>query len=400
VGHIAISGAGIAGLSTAVALLQRGIDVEIFEQSAQLSELGAGVQIAPNGSRVLKGLGLTAALQPVVCEAAAKEVRVWNRDRRWKLFDLGADCLERFGAPYWFVHRGDLHQALVGAIAAIKPNAIRLGARVEAARNTADGVEFRLSRGALHSARALIAADGVHSTLREQLAGQERAQFTGLLCWRGLVPTDRLPRSMQAPVGTNWIGPGAHVITYPLRAGRLMNVVGIVERDDWRAESWTDAGSVDELLHDFRGWHDEVLGLMREIEQPFKWALLGRAPQRPWSAQSICLTGDACHPTLPFLAQGANMALEDAVVMARCLAALDRPADAFACFEAMRWQRTRDIVNRSKDNAARFHNSKLADPEAAEAYVDAEWQPDKVRTRYDWLFEYDANTVPLVPNLD
>jgi len=171
-------------------------------------------------------------------------------------------------------------------------------------------------------------------------------------------------------------------------------VVGIVERSDWQGESWTQAGSADELLRDFAGWHDDVQTLMRAIAQPFKWALLGRTPRTGWAQGRVCLLGDAAHPTLPFLAQGANMALEDAAAMAQCLApCLRQPAglaEALQRFEALRWQRTADIVNRSADNAARFHNPRLSDLAFAEAYIDSEWDSEKVRTRYDWLFEHDA----------
>ena len=393
--RIAIAGAGIGGLTTALALLQQGFEVEVFEQASQLAEVGAGLQIAPNGTRVLQALGLDAALQAIVSPARGKEIRMWNTGQRWNLFDLGDDCLTRFGAPYWMVHRGDLHRVLLTAFAQRSRRPVRLTARVVSAQSHASGVTFQLSDGSVHEADALLAADGVHSVLREQLLGEDKAQFTGLLAWRGLVPMDRIPAHLQNPVGTNWVGPGAHVITYPVRAGELMNVVGIIERDDWRGESWNEPGTHAELLADFGHWHADVCELMRQIEQPFKWALLGRPPQTGWAQGNVCLIGDAAHPTLPFLAQGANMALEDAAVMARCLAAYDTPAKAFARFEAVRWQRTADIVNRSRDNAQRFHNPQLSDPAKAVDYVSSEWEPEKVRRRYDWLFEYDAWTVPL-----
>ena len=393
--RIAIAGAGIGGLTTALALLQQGFEVAVYEQASQLGEVGAGLQIAPNGTRVLKALGLDAALQACVSPARGKEIRMWNTGQRWTLFDLGDDCLARFGAPYWMVHRGDLHQVLLSAFTQRSPSPVRLNARVTSAHSHDKGVTFELHDGTVHHADALIAADGVHSVLREQLLGEDKAQFTGLLAWRGLVPIDRIAAHLQNPVGTNWVGPGAHVITYPVRAGALMNVVGIIEREGWQSESWTEAGTHAELLADFGHWHADVGELMRQIEQPFKWALLGRAPQTGWAQGNLCLTGDAAHPTLPFLAQGANMALEDAAVMARCLAAYDTPAQAFARFEAVRWQRTADIVNRSRDNALRFHNPQLSDPAKAVDYVSSEWEPEKVRRRYDWLFEYDAWTVPL-----
>ena len=393
--RIAIAGAGIAGLTTALALLQQGFKVDVFEQAPQLGELGAGLQISPNGSRVLLALGLGDALQRCVSQARGKEIRMWNTGQRWKLFDLGDDCLARFGAPYWMVHRGDLHRVLLDAFEARSDRPVRLNARVVKARSTAAGVTFELNDGSEHSARALLAADGVHSVLREQLLGEDKAQFTGLLAWRGLVPVDRVSEHLRAQVGTNWVGPGAHVITYPVRAGELMNVVGIIEREGWRSESWNERGTHAELLQDFGHWHADVCELMSAIEQPFKWALLGRAPQTGWAQGNICLLGDAAHPTLPFLAQGANMAIEDAAVMARCLA-LDEPTEqALARFEKLRWQRTADIVNRSRDNALRFHNPQLSDPAKAVDYVSSEWEPEKVRRRYDWMFEYDPLRVPL-----
>ncbi len=393
--RIAIAGAGIAGLTTALALLQQGFQVEVFEQASQMGELGAGLQISPNGSRVLLSLALGEALQTCVCQARGKEIRMWDSGQRWQLFDLGDDCLARFGAPYWMVHRGDLHRVLLDAFEARSDRPVRLNARVARAHNTDSGVTFVLNDGSQHSALALLAADGVHSVLREQLLGEDKAQFTGLLAWRGLVPVERVSVHLQAQVGTNWVGPGAHVITYPVRGGALMNVVGIVEREGWRSESWTERGTHAELLQDFGHWHADVCELMSAIEQPFKWALLGRDPQTGWAQGHICLLGDAAHPTLPFLAQGANMAIEDAAVMARCLA-LDGPTEnALARFEKLRWQRTVDIVNRSRYNALRFHNPQLADPAKAVDYVSSEWEPEKVRRRYDWMFEYDPLKVAL-----
>jgi len=388
--RIAIAGAGIAGLTTALALLQQGFKVDVYEQASQLGEVGAGLQISPNGTRVLQSLGLEKELLPVVCQAKGKEIRMWNTGQRWKLFDLGDDCLSRFGAPYWMLHRGDLHKILLEAFNARSDKPVRLNARVVSAQSTASGAGFELQDGSQHHAFGLIAADGVHSVLREKLLGEDKAQFTGLLAWRGLVPIDGISSHLQAQVGTNWVGPGAHVITYPVRGGQLMNVVGIIEKDGWRGESWTEQGTHEELLEDFGHWHEDVGELMRKIEQPFKWALLGRSPQRGWAQGSICLAGDSAHPTLPFLAQGANMAIEDAAVMARCLSLQDTALEAFAQFESLRWQRTADIVNRSSDNAKRFHNPQLSDADKAVDYVSAEWEPEKVRRRYDWLFEYDA----------
>jgi salicylate hydroxylase len=337
-------------------------------------------------------------MRQVVCEAERKEVRHGISGQTWKLFDLGRDCRDRFGSPYWFVHRGDLQQVLLGALRERAPDAITVGVGVRSATAQGDHVQVALSDGRTVSASAVLGCDGVHSKLRNAMVPDDPVQFTGLMAWRGLVPMDRLPEHLrvteQQAVGTNWVGPGAHVITYPLRRTRLMNVVGIIERDDWRHESWNQTGTHEELLADFAAWHNDVHDLMRSIEQPFKWALLGRQPLTQYVQGRIALMGDAAHPTLPFLAQGANMAIEDGAIVARCLS--EAPViQAFQAYEQARLKRTTLIVNRSLENAGRFHNPVLADVARAQDYISAEWQSDKVRTRYDWLFEYDPLSVEL-----
>ncbi len=393
---ILIVGAGTGGLTAALALVASGFSVRVFEQAAELRELGAGVQIGPNGARVLIELGLRETLEAVVCEAAGKEARLWNTGEIFRLFDLGRDCVARFGAPYWTAHRRDIQLVLASALEARYPGAIRLGARAVGVDAGEDEVTLILADGARVRGGALIAADGVHSAIRQALFGAGPAEFTGLMAWRGLVPMDRLPAHLRRPVGTNWMGPGGHVVTYPVRRGELLNVVGVVERDDWRVESWTERGTTEEFAGDFAGWHDDVQTLIRGIETPFKWALLGRPPMTRWSDGCVCLLGDACHPTLPFLAQGANMAIEDGLVIARCLAAEESdPAAAFRRFERARMERTTRVVRGSSENTKRFHNASLADPLAAPAFMRREMAPEKLRTRYDWAYEYDAVTVPI-----
>jgi salicylate hydroxylase len=400
--HILIAGAGLGGLAAALALLQRGVAVTVLEQARDLQELGAGVQISPNGARVLQALGLGTAVEAVACVAAAKEVRMWNSGRTWPLFDLGADALDRFGAPYWMLHRGDLHQVLLAAVRALAPHAVRPGARVqgfeEAGEERGRRITLQCADGRTFAGDAVLAADGVHSALREAAFGAGAAAYTGLMAWRGVVPSARLPAALQAPVGVNWVGPGGHVITYPLRRGELLNFVGIVESGDWRAESWTDAGTQAECHGHFAGWHEDIHRIIAAVDTPYKWALLSRPALPAWARGRLCLMGDAAHPTLPFLAQGANMALEDGFLLARCLAEVAEGDDvprALRTFESLRLQRTTRIVQGAADNALRFHNPVLADPVAAVEYVAREWQPDRVRQRYDWLFEYDVTRLPL-----
>lgn len=392
--NILIAGAGLGGLTAALALIQRGHRVRVFEQANDLREVGAGVQLGANGTRILIALGLEPAMQHVVCAAAGKEIRLGTTGQTWPVFDLGETSVQRFGAPYWMVHRGDFHKVLLDAVRLADSDAVRPGNGVVGFDQTADSVTLHLANGEQATGDVLIGADGVHSRIRTQMFGQGAARFTGIMAWRGLVPMDRLPPHQRRMVGANWIGAGGHVVTYPLRRGALLNFVGVVERDDWRVESWNEPGTQQECLHDLRNWHDDVKTIIRCIDTPYKWALLGREPLDRFAQGRVCVMGDAAHPTLPFLAQGANMALEDAVVIARCLE-LSAPAEALARYQAARLQRTAAIVRGSSDNTKRFHNPALGSPEGAAAYVEREFQADKVSQRYDWLYEYDALTVPV-----
>lgn len=392
---VLIAGAGLGGLTAALALIQRGYDVRVFEQVAELREVGAGVQIGSNGSRLLIDLGLREAMERVVCVPLGREFRLWSTGQRWRAFDLGESAVERFGAPYWMAHRGDFHAVLLDAVRRAAPDAIVAGNGCVGFEQTSDRVTMLLANGERVSGDVLIGADGVHSRIRHQMFGDGRAQFTGIMVWRGLVPMERLPPHQRQLVGNNWLGVGGHVVTYPLRRGEILNFVAAIERDDWQVESWTEPGTTAECLRDLDRWHDDVKTIIRNIDTPFKWALLGREPLDHFSEGRVCLMGDAAHPTLPFLAQGANMALEDAIIIARCLDSFGDVAEALGHYEQARLERTAAIVRGSAENTKRFHNPVLGDAAGAAAYVDREFQPDKVAQRYDWLYEYNALTVPL-----
>ncbi len=389
--RILIVGAGIGGLTAALALLREGHEVEVYEQAPRLAELGAGVQISANGARVLFSLGLEAAIRKVWCEPAGKEIRLWNTGETWKLFDLGSQSVARYGAPYFMIHRADLHGVLIDAVRALRPDAIRLGVRCTGFDDDGSTVTLRLGDERV-TGDALIGADGVHSGIRNILVGDDKPVFTGCMAWRGLVPIDKLPAHLRRNVGVNWVGPGGHVINYLLRRGEIFNFVGIVERD-WRVESWTERGTRDECAADFAGWHGDIHAIIRNIAEPYKWALLGREPLARFSFGRATLLGDAAHPTLPMLAQGANMAIEDGMVLARCFTSYGDAETALSQYSAARVDRTAKLVRGATEMAKRFHNPALREAAGAKAYVDAQWSEQTVKQRYDWIFEYDATRV-------
>lgn len=392
--RILVAGAGLGGLTAALALMKKGFEVTVLEQAHELKEVGAGVQLSPNCNRVLFQLGVGDDLMQVACEAAGKIVRLWNTGQTWTLFDLGAISRRRYGYPYLTVHRAHLHEALARAVLRQRPDAIVLGARVEAVEQGGDQVSVATADGRRFDADVLVGADGVHSVVRSQLFGPDAARYSGLAAWRGVIEAHKLPEHLQRPLGVNWVGPGSHVIHYPLAAGKLVNFVAAVERQDWLVESWTERGSIEECLAAFPGWHEDVHTLIRALEVPYKWALMVREPMARWSVGRATLLGDACHPTLPFLAQGAAMAIEDGYILARALAAHDdNPEQALLRYEQARKDRTSRMVRGANENAARFHNPALARAEGAADYVSREWNEARAKERYEWLFEYDVDKV-------
>ncbi len=393
--HILIAGAGIGGLTAALALLERGMQVTVLERVSQLKEIGAGFHCTPNGTRVLRALGLEDAVNKVAVRLEDRDIRLWNTGRAWKLAGHGAEAEKRYGAPYVAFHRGDLHAILAEEVRKRSPDAVQLDARVVGFKQEGESVRASLADGRDFTGSALIGADGVHSTVRKQLFGPDNPRFTGEIAWRGLVPVERLPERMRGRITSNWIGPHGSVSVYPVRRGELINFVGLVERDDWRVESWIEEGTHGECERDFAGWHEDIFTLIRNIETPFKWALFLREPQPRWSAGRVSLLGDACHAMVPYLGQGANSAIEDAYVLARCL---DDDADvesALARYEKARRERATELVIQSSQQSKRIHDPILADPQKAVGYIETHWAPEKVKGRYDWIFDYDASTAPI-----
>lgn len=391
--HVLIAGAGIGGIVAALALVQRGFTVSLFEQAPELHELGAGVQISPNGSCVLREIGMQPALEVISSRPTSREARLYNTGQRW-VMQSSADVAARYGAPFWLVHRGDLHQALVAALEERSPGVVRVGARCVGLKQDADGVTLLLESGERIRGDVLIGADGVHSRIREALFAA-RATFTGYIAWRGVVPMEQLSERLRQANFTGWPGPTGLVVTYPLRGGELLNFVGEVERSDWQNESWSEAGTIEECQRDFALWHDDVHEIISAIHIPYKWALLAREPLEHWSVGRVSLLGDACHPLLPFLGQGANMALEDGMVLVRCLSAYADVSEALRRYEVARLERTSRMAKTSLDSVSHMHNPELADPLQAQAFMNRSYTPGALVTRYDWIYEYNGVTVPV-----
>jgi salicylate hydroxylase len=394
--HVVVIGAGIGGLTAALALLKRGIDVALYEQSNELKEVGAGIQISSNGTRVLFALGLEAALAKVQVRPERRELRHWSTGETWNWFDLGDKSIERFGTPHLMFHRGDLHGLLAAAVRSLKPDAITLNRRCVSIASDAGSVKATFEDGSTVEAPYVIGADGIHSKVRVCLFGPSKPVFTGCIAWRGLIPMGKLPPRLARMVGMNWLGPHGNVLNYPVRRGEIMNYVSMSERDDWRIESWFTAGTKDELRNDFLDWHADVQIMIDQIETPYKWAMMIREPMPTWSKGRVTLLGDACHPTLPFLGQGGVMAIEDGYVVAACLDKyFSEPGAAFARYEDIRRERTSMVVRKASENKVSAFAPALADKDRVAEEVAREWQQVRLRERMDWLYNYDATAIAI-----
>jgi 6-hydroxynicotinate 3-monooxygenase len=367
---IAIVGAGIAGLAAAATLRRIGLHAEIFEQAPAFARIGAGIQMNPNAMKVLRGLGLEGRIRTVGFAPEVGYNREWDSGEITYLHPMGARIAQRFGAPDISLHRAELHAALLSIV---DPASIRLDKRLVGLDRDGERMRLTFADGATADADAVIGADGVHSIVLAILFGAGHPRFTGQVAYRAVYRSALLGREIDDRV--KWWGPDRHIVSYKVDPRREeLYFIASTPEPEFQIESWSARGDLAQLRAAFTGFHPDARIILEACPEVRKWALVERDPLASWSDGRIVLIGDACHPMLPYMAQGASSSMEDAVVLARCLAGveLDGIAEAFRRFERNRKERTSRIQLGARQNV---------------------W----MRTAPDtaWLYDYDAWNVPL-----
>ncbi|MBH0236994.1 FAD-dependent monooxygenase [Methylobrevis albus] len=360
-----INGAGIAGLTLALALARRGIASVVVERAGELAEVGAGIQISPNAAHVLVSLGLGAAIGRWAVRPEAVAIRSGGDGRLLARLPLGRQAAARFGAPYWTLLRADLQQALLAAVAAEPAVTLRLGASVTTVADDGPAmtVHWRDAAGDHADAAALlVGADGVWSDVRVRLVGGPPAAYSGRVAFRATIPMSDsgLAAALEPATATGlWLGTAAHFVHYPVHAGDRLNLVALVD-DAWTATRWNTEATGYDIAPHFSGWAEPIRRLIAAPDTWRKWALCAVDPAGPWSKGRVVLIGDAAHAMLPFAAQGGAMAIEDAAVLARHVAAEADPTRAIAAYVAARRGRASRVAALARRNAAIYHLDGIA----------------------------------------
>ncbi|MCP5281534.1 MAG: FAD-dependent monooxygenase [Rhodoferax sp.] len=374
--NIAIIGGGVGGLAAAIALLRHGHRVQVYEQTGQFARVGADINLTPNAVRALDGLdaAVGAAVRARGARPTFRISRDWDTGAETSRLGMSDIAETVYGAPQITIHRADVLAALTDALPAQQ---VSFGKRLSRLRETDAGVELRFDDGALETVDVAIGADGIHSKVRSALFGAESPRFTGVVSFRSVVPTEKVKDVPEIEAFTKWWGPNpqSQIVTFPLNQGRDTFVFATTGQESWHEESWTSPGDVDELRSFYRDFHPNARKLLDACDETLKSALYEREPLPQWSRGHVTLLGDACHPMLPFMAQGACQAIEDAVVLGRCLGpASDRiqAAAALQVYAGARQERTAKIQIGSRGN---------------------QWM--KTQGNADWVYGYDAWTVAL-----
>ncbi|HWK60675.1 MAG TPA: FAD-dependent monooxygenase [Eoetvoesiella sp.] len=386
---VGIIGGGIGGVTLAAALSQRGIQTHLFERAAQFGEVGAGIQMTPNAVKVIKALGAGDALAKVGFLPEALVGRNWDSGEETFRIPLKQDCPRLYGAEFYHVHRADLHHLLTELITDAN---VTFSAQCTGVAQDEGKAVAHFADGSTFEADLIVGADGVRSEVRRALFGEEEPHFTGNMCYRAVVPFDEMP-DFVAPEASFWLGPKSHVVTYYVNGGKGVNIVAVSETANWVEESWNARSTREELLADFEGWHPNIAKLFERVTEVYRWGLFDRDPMTKWSKGRVTLLGDAAHPMLPFLSQGAAMAIEDGYVLAQALEALPgRLDEALARYEAERLPRTSRVQLEARERGKTYHLSSKEE----QARRDAEYREQQKKDPHaggikaNWVYAYNA----------
>lgn len=394
--RVIVAGYGVGGAALSLALQRLGIDCIVLEQAHKLEEVGAGVQLSPNGVAVLKQLGVMEQLSRVAFEPHDMKYRDWKTGEVLLSSPLKPTVVEHFGSPYYHAHRADLLAVLREGLDASR---ISLGRKIVAVSQSADRVSVQLEDGAVEEGDVLIGADGIHSIVRMQMFHADAPESSGCIAWRGLVDVTAAERLEISPSGHFWMGPGYSAVIYYVSAGKKINWICIGNQPGGQQESWSATTTTREVLDIYKGWNPEVTGLIELTEKPFVTALYDRTPLETWVNGRTALLGDAAHAMLPYHAQGACQSIEDAWVLARLLdQGRDKPVqEVLHHYEELRRHRAQRVQAESRVAERRFH---LSDPDEVE---ERNRRMRRYNTQYkggflpqqQWLFGYDAEAAAL-----
>ena len=362
--NIAVIGAGIGGLAAALCLEQKGFKLTIFEKSGLTGELGAGIQLSPNPLKILFNLGME---QPLRSHASLPEfisIRDWENGRLIKETPLNPESEQNYGYPYLHIHRADLINVMLRSIKEKSLISLRTMTEVVEVNEMASKCIVTLKNGSKHFFDLVIGADGINSLVAFNLDSKVKPKDSGNVAWRALVPVSNLSDDAIYENASLWLGPRKHFVHYKVRKGDLVNCVGVSESNGWKKESWIEKADIEEFKVEFEGWDPRLRKLIESIDKTtiYKWALYRRPIIKKWHTDRQVLLGDSCHAILPFLAQGAALAIEDAAVLANCLSEVQDNKKAFSSYQKLRERRVRWVQFMSDANAHSFHCSEQLAP--------------------------------------
>ena len=386
-----IAGAGIGGLSAAIALARDGTPIQVLERARTHSTHGAGIQLGPNATKILDDWGVLERLSSKAVISEGIAIGDGLTGEHLATVPFGEAARRRYGAPFLLVHRHDLHQALAETARDLPGVEITMDCEVLAYKQSPDEIDLTTTKGSV-CGRALIAADGLWSRLRPQIDAGVALQFTGKTAWRTLVDPGDLPEPLRGPRTGLWFGKGAHLVHYPVCGGEKINVVAVArERSGGRAEGWNQEADPQSLLTCFESWDEGVAHIVRSGTAWRKWSLYYHPPLRAWTHGSVTMIGDAAHPVLPFLAQGGGLAIEDAAVLVKVLKEFDGdPAHAFRQFERVRIGRTSRTGYESRRMGKIYHMGGVL--RLARNFILRRQSPETLLKRLDWLYRFGADT--------